>query len=99
VEAVGLVGEDLDADADAAVQALVVADFDAATAKADAVVATGQDAAGAGGVRLGGAGVVVLVGAGGAFFLRRRRRARGDAGRPPTDATADMDGGPGSAYS
>ena len=88
IEWVGVIGEDLDADAAAAVDALVASDFDAARETADHAAKTSSDAALAGGLRLGGAAGVLAAVGGGYVLWRRRAQLRPGAGAP-AGVTAD----------
>ncbi|HEX9853893.1 MAG TPA: hypothetical protein VGC47_01075, partial [Acidimicrobiia bacterium] len=89
IEAIGLIGEDLDASASAAVEDLVAADFDTAIANAEDTVQTAEGAALSGGLRLGG--VVLAAGAigGGSVLVRRRRRRGTETEAADTDTAAD----------
>ena len=89
LEAVGLVGEDLAADADAAVDQLVDGDFDEATATAEATSKTGADATVSGALRMGGLAAGVAVVGGGVYWWRRRRAPKAEPAEQVDAALAE----------
>ena len=82
IEWVGLIGDDLGAEAAAAVDALVASDFDTARERGDAALETASGAARSGALRLGGAAALLGLSAAAYLFARRRRRIRRWAGSP-----------------
>jgi len=88
IELIGLIGEDLDASASAAVEDLVAADFDTAVANAEDTVQTAEGAALSGGLRLGGVALAAGAIGGGAVLVRRRRRRGAETEAADTDTAA-----------
>lgn len=85
VEAVGLLGSDLDASAAAATESLVNGDYEAATATANETIDAKANAALGGALRIGGALLVAAAVGGGIIFWRRRK------GTPALVAAGDED--------
>jgi hypothetical protein len=85
VEAIGLIGDNLAAEANGEVALLVAGKFDDATRAATATTEAGRGAALSGAVRLGGAGIVVISVGGATLLVRRRRATRG---RRPVDTVS-----------
>jgi hypothetical protein len=99
VEAVGLIGDDLAADAETAVDQLVAGDYADATSTAEATSKSGADAALTGGLRIGAVLLVTVGIGGGALMWRRRRAASGSvagSAEDSGDATDATEGAPSS---
>jgi hypothetical protein len=83
-QTVGLIGADPDGELDDAAAAFTDGDADLVAERAEAVVATIDDAAGAGQIRVVALALVLLVAALGVVAWRRRGRAAAEAAAAPT---------------